>query len=190
MLWLEQRFFLRGGQYADPQRFGEIQFAARLGGAVFLDALGGHHAGDRQTEDRLRGVNGVAARQRDPRLLAGKAPALHHFASDFRRQGVDRPAEDGNRHNRFPAHSENIADGVGGGDAAKVERVIDNRHKEIGGADDRGAITEIVNGGIIAGFVADKQVWIDKLRLLAMQDSFQHFRGNFTTTTGSVAVLR
>ena len=79
---------------------------------------------------------------------------------------------------------------VPGGDAAKVERVIDNRHKEIGGADDRGAITEIVNGGIIAGFVADKQVWIDKLRLLAMQDSFQHFRGNFTTTTGSVAVLR
>lgn len=118
----------------------------------------------------------MAARQRDPRLLAGKAPALHHFAGDFRRRGVDWPAEDGNRHNRFPAHSENIADGVGGGDAAKVERVIDNRHKEIGGADDRGAITEIVNGGIIAGFVADKQVWIDKLRLLAMQDSFQHFR--------------
>ena len=136
MLRLEQRFFLCGGQHADPQRFGEIQFAARLRGAVFLDALGGHHAGDRQTEDRLRGVNGVAARQRDPRLLAGKAPALHHFAGDFRRQGVDRPAENGNRHNRFPAHGENIADGVGGGNAAKVERIIDNRHKKVGGADD------------------------------------------------------
>ena len=86
MLWLEQRFFLRGGQHTDPQRFGEIQFAARLRSAVFLDALGGHHAGDRQTEDRLRSVNGMAACQRDPGLLAGKAPALDHFTGNFRRR--------------------------------------------------------------------------------------------------------
>ncbi|PLC27656.1 acetyltransferase, partial [Klebsiella pneumoniae] len=33
----------------DPQRFSKIQFATLPGGAVFLDALGGHHAGDRQT---------------------------------------------------------------------------------------------------------------------------------------------
>jgi hypothetical protein len=64
------------------------------------------------------------------RLLAGKTPALHHFAGNFRRQGINRPAKNGNRHNRFSAHRENIADGVGGGDTAKVERVVDNRHKK------------------------------------------------------------
>ncbi|VTM89963.1 Uncharacterised protein [Raoultella ornithinolytica] len=173
-----------------PNGFGEIEFAARLGGAVFLDPLGRHHAGDRQTENRLRRVNRVATGQGDARLLAGKTPALHNFAGNFRRQGINRPAKNGNRHNRFSAHRENVADGVGGGDTAKVERAVDYRHKKVGGADDGRPVAKVVNRRIITGLIPHQQVRVDKLRPIALQNGFQYFRGNFTTTTGSVAVLR
>ena len=132
----------------------------------------------------------MAAGKRDPRLLAGKAPALNHLTGNFRRQGIDGPAENSDRHNRLTAHGENIADGVGRRNAPKVEGVVDDRHKKIGSTDDRRAVTEIVDGGIIAGFVAHQQIRVDKFSLVALQDSFQHLRGNFTPATGSVAVLR
>ena len=132
----------------------------------------------------------MAPGQRDPRLLAGKTTALNHLTGNFRRQGIDGPAENSDRHNRLTAHGENIADGVGRRDAPKVERIVDDRHKKVGGADDRRTVAEIVDGGIIAGFVAHQQIWVDKFGLVALQDSFQHFRGNFTPATGSVAVLR
>ena len=112
----------------------------------------------------------MAPGQRDPRLLAGKTTALNHLTGNFRRQGIDGPAENSDRHNRLTAHGENIADGVG--------------------RRDRRTVAEIVDGGIIAGFVAHQQIWVDKFGLVALQDSFQHFRGNFTPATGSVAVLR
>jgi hypothetical protein len=47
---------------------------------------------------------------------------------------------------------------------------------KIGSADDRRAVTEIVDGGIIAGFVAHQQIRVDKFGLVALQDSFQHLR--------------
>ncbi len=186
----QQGFFLGGGQHANAQRLGEEQLATRLRGAVAFDALSWHHARDRQTEDRLRRINRVTTGQGDPRLLAGKASALNHLAGYFWRKGVDRPAQNRNRHNRFTAHREDIADGVGRRDAPEIERVIDNRHKEVSGTDNAGAVTQVINRCIVTRFVADKQVRVDKLRLLAVQDGFQHFGGNFTTATGSVAVLR
>ncbi|CCK02251.1 GCN5-related N-acetyltransferase [Cronobacter sakazakii 701] len=189
MFRAQQRFFLSGGQHADTQRLGEKEFATRLGGAVFLHALGWHHAGDGETENRLRRVDGVAARQRDARLLTRKAPAFHDLARDFRRERVNRPAEDRNRHDRFAAHRVDVADGVGRSDTAKIERVVHDGHEEIRGADNARAVAEIVHRRVVARFVADKQVGVDKLRLIAVQDGFQHFRGNFTTATCSVAVL-
>ncbi len=190
MFRLKQRFFLGGGQHANPQRFGQKEFASRLRGTVFLHPFGRHYACDRETKDRLRGVNRVSARQRDTGLTAGKAPPLGHFTRNIGRQGINRPAKDRDRHNRFAAHRKNIADGVCCRNAAKIKRVIDYRHKEVGGADNTGAITQIVNRRIIAGFITHQQIRVDELRLLAMQDSLQHFRGNFTTATSAVAVLR
>ncbi|CCK14061.1 GCN5-related N-acetyltransferase [Cronobacter universalis NCTC 9529] len=189
MLRAQQRFFLSGSQHADTQRFGEKEFAARLGGTVFLHAFGRHDAGDRQAENRLRRVDGMAARERNARLLTRKAAAFHHLARDFRRERVNRPAEDRNRHDRFAAHRVDVADGVGRSDSAKIERVVHDRHEEVRGADNARAVAEIVHRRVVARFVADKQVGVDKLRLIAVQDGFQHFRGNFTTATCSVAVL-
>src|SRR5690606_16920996 len=148
------------------------------------------HAGDGQAEDRLRPIDRVTTGQGNTRLLAGKASAFDHVAGNLRREGVNRPAQNGDRHNRFTAHRKDIADGAGGRNAPEVERVVDDRHKEITGADNAGAVTQVINRCIVTRFVTDKQVRVDKLRLLTVQDGLQHFGGNFTTATGSVAVLR
>ncbi len=189
VLRLQQRFFLGGGQNADPQRFGQEQFAPGFGGAVFLHSRGRHNAGDRQAKNRLRGVNGVAPGQRNPRLLAGKASALDHLPGDLWRQRGDRPAEDRNRHDRLAAHGKDIANGVGGGDAAKVEGIIHDRHKEIGRADDAGPVAEIVHRRVIPRLIAYQQVRIDKFRLLAVQNGLQHLWRNFASAACPVAVL-
>ncbi|MNL33405.1 hypothetical protein D3C87_1553160 [compost metagenome] len=141
MFWLKQGFFLRSREHTNPQRFGEEKFAAFLRGTVALHALGRHHAGDGEAEDRFWRVDGVSTRQRDARLLAGKATAFDHFACNFWWNSVDWPAENGDRHNRFTAHREDVADGVGRRDTPEIKRVIDNGHKEVSGADDAGAIT-------------------------------------------------
>lgn len=57
----------------------------------------------------------------------------------------------------------------------KIERIINDRHKEVGGADNAGAIAQIVHRRIVAGFITHKQIRINKLRLLTVQDGFQHF---------------
>ena len=141
MLGLQQGFFLGGGEYANAQRLGEEQLAARLRGAVALHALGRHHARNGQAEDRLRRIDRVTTGQGNPRLLTGKAPALNHIPGNLRWKGVNRPAQNGNRHDRLTAHREDIADGVSRRNAPEIERVIDNRHKEISGADNAGAVT-------------------------------------------------
>ena len=50
-------------------------------------------------------------------------------------------------------------------------------------------IAQIVHRRIVAGFITHKQIRINKLRLLTVQDGFQHFWGNFTAATSAVAVL-
>ena len=190
MFRLQQRLFLGSGQHADTQRFREVEFASGLSGTVFLHPLGRNHAGHRKTEDGFRRINRVAPGQRDPRLLAGKTPAINYLTGNFRRQRIDGPAEDSDGHYRLAAHSENIADGVCRGNAPKVERIIDDRHKKVGSTDNRGTVAEIVDRGIIAGFIPHQQIRVNKFGLVALQDGFQHFRGNFTSATGSVAVLR
>lgn len=135
------RIFLGGGQHANAQRLGEEQFAARLRGAVALHAFGRHYASNGRAKDWLRRINRVTAGRGNPRLLAGKTTAINHFTGHFRRDGVDRPAQNGNRHDRLTAHCEDIADGVGGRNAPEVERVVDNRHKEVGSTDNAGAVT-------------------------------------------------
>src|SRR3546814_1649777 len=79
----------------------------------------------------------MAARQGNTRLVTDGTTAANHLTSDFRSQYVDRPAENRNRHQRITAHRVDVADGIGGGDATEIKRIIDNRHEKIGGGDHR-----------------------------------------------------
>ncbi len=118
----------------------------------------------------------MATGQRDPRLLAGETAAVDHLLRHLRRQLGDRPAENGDRHDRFAAHGVHVADGVGSRNAAEIEWIVDDRHEEVGGADDADAVANVVHRRIVAGFIADQQARIDKLFPLAMQDGFENFR--------------
>lgn len=118
----------------------------------------------------------MATCQRDPRLLAGETPTVDHLLRHLRRQFGDRPAENGDRHDRFAAHGVHVADGVGGGDTAEIERIVDDRHEEVGGADDADAVADVVHRRVVTGFIADQQARIDKLFPLAVQDGFENFR--------------
>jgi len=78
---------------------------------------------------------------------------------------VDGPTEDRQRQHRAAAHGVHVADGIGGGDAAEVERVIDDGHEEVGGGKQQGvAIVEQPGGGIVAHLVANEQAGIRRGR--------------------------
>ena len=62
------------------------------------------------------------------------------------------------RHDRPAAHRVDVADRVGRGDAAEVERIVDDRHEEVGGRDQRLLVVELVDGGVVGGLDADHQL--------------------------------
>ena len=74
------------------------------------------------------------------------------------RELVDRHRHQGQRHDRPAAHRVDVADRVGRGDAAEVERVVDDRHEEVGGRDQRLLVVEPVDRGVVGGLDADHQL--------------------------------
>lgn len=189
VLGAQPGLLLGSGEDADAQRLGQVQPAAGLGGVVAFHEALLHHAGHGQAEDRLGGVDGVSAGQRDAGFLADLAAAGDHLAGDFRGQHVDRPAEDGDGHQRVAAHGVDIADGVGRGDTAEIEGVVDDRHEEIGGGDHPALLVEGVDSRVVARGVADPELRIEVLRAAAGEDHLQYLGRNLAAAAGAVAVL-
>nr|GFD21595.1 hypothetical protein [Tanacetum cinerariifolium] len=149
---------------------GQEQLAAHGCGVVPLHEAFFHESRHRQAKDRFGCVNGVTACQRNARGVTHCAAAPDHFTGDFGRQHVDRPAENGDRHQRVAAHGVDVADGVGGGNHALF--VID-------GVDSR----------VVARGVADPQTRIEILRAAAGENGFQDFGRNLAAAPGAVTVL-
>lgn len=63
-----------------------------------------------------------------------------YFAGNFWGKFVNRLVEDRNRYNRFVFYREDIVDGVSRRNAVKIERIINDRYKEVGGIDNVGVI--------------------------------------------------
>ena len=143
---------------------------------------------DGKTEDRFRAVDTVAACQGDRRLGADRAGTADHLAGHCRRQLVDRPPEDRECQHGAAAHRINIADRIGGGDAAKVEGIIHNRHEEIRGREQHGfAIVEQPGGGVITHLVADNQAGIGWRGIAGGGEDFiEDSRGDLAAATGAV----
>src|SRR5690606_23814283 len=145
--------------------------------------------GHRQSEDGLGSVDGVTAGQGNAGGVADRPAAAHDLPGHFRRQHVDRPAEDGDGHQRIAAHGVDVTDGIGGGNAAEVEGVVDNRHEEVGSGYHAPFFIQGINRRIVAGGVAYPQPRIEVLRPTAGEDGFQYPGGNLAATAGSMAVL-
>ena len=89
-------------------------------------------------------------------------------------QHADRHAHQRQRHDRLAAHGVDVGDRVGGGDAAEVERVVDDRHEEVGGGDQRLLVVELVDGGVVGGLDAHQQFRRHRQARRALEDFGQH----------------
>ena len=189
MFRLQLLLLLRGGENADADGFGEVEGAARLGGVVLLQVHIIDDAGDGEAEDRFRRVDGVTTGQRDTRLFTGGATAVDHLARHFRSQLVDGPAEDRDGHHRRTAHGVDIADRIGGGDAAELERVVDDGHEKVGRADHRAAVAQVVGRRVVARLVAHQQARVGAHGEAAVKDLLQQLGRDLAAAAGTVAVF-
>src|SRR5690606_5953727 len=189
---------LCSGEYADAERLGEIEPATGARAVVLLEVFARDLPGNGEAEDRLRRIDAVAARKGDAGIRAGHAPALHHLPGHFRRQYFHRPAENGDGHDGPAAHGVDVADGIGGGDAAEVERIVRNGHEEVGGAEDDLAVADVVGGGVVLAAVADQQARIGPgcgfageraAHLAGAEDCIQNARRYLAAAPGAVAVF-
>ncbi|SOZ59861.1 GCN5-related N-acetyltransferase (modular protein) [Cupriavidus taiwanensis] len=189
----QQPLLLGRGQHADAERLGQVKPAARRGGVVALHVRALDQSRHRQAEDGLGRVDRMTACQRNAGVVAGAAPAGHHFARHLGRQHVHRPAQDGDGHQRVAAHGVDVADRIGRGDAAEVERIVDDGHEEVGGGNHAAlAVRAIqrIHRRVIARGIADPQARVQVLRAAAGQDHVEHFGRNLAAAAGTVAVLR
>src|SRR5690606_40525164 len=101
-------------------------------------------------------------------------------------QHVDRHAHQRQSQDGLAAHRIDVGDGVGGGDAAEVERVVDDRHEEIGGGDQRLLVVEPVDRGVVGGLDAHEQFGRHRQPRAAPEDLGQHARRDLAAAAAAV----
>ena len=136
---------------------------ARARAGVGPDPVGMHDAGHRVAELHLVIAHGVAAEDGAARLnhRLGAAPEDLFQIPEV---ALGRVGQDGERGERARAHGVDIGQGVGGGDAAKCERVIDNGREEIHGLHEGALRAQPVDACVVAGVETDQHVRIRKAR--------------------------
>ena len=145
-----QFFFLEcRRQNAHAQRLAQHQSVAHPRVRIALDAFRMHQAQRHQAINRLHRINGVATSNWDTGSAANRGATFENAADGGGGQYIDRHAHQRQRQNGPPAHGVYIRYGVGGGNAAKVKRVVDDRHEEIGGGDQRLLFVELVHRRVI-----------------------------------------
>ena len=128
----------------------------------------------------------MTTRNRNARRAANAGAAFENFADGLQRQHVDWHAHQRQRQNRLAAHGVHIGDGVGGGNAAKLKRIVHDRHKEIGGGNQRLLVVEFVDRRVVRGFDAHHQLFGDRHGRDALEDFRQHARRNLAATAATV----
>ena len=113
----------------------------------------------------------------------------HDLGSHRSGQYIHRPAKNGDGHQRRTAHGVDIADGVGRGDTSEVIGIVDNRHEEIGGADDTAFVIETEYRSIVTAAVAHPELRERGCRLVTGEDFIQYLGGDLATAASPMAVL-
>ena len=81
---------------------------------------------------------------------------LQDATNRFNRKHIDRHADNAQGHDGGASHRIYIADGIGSRDTTKVIRIVDDRHKKIGGGNQGLRIIELVYRCVISGFYANQ----------------------------------
>ena len=147
-----------GAEHPDAQPLGQQHYVAvpRAGVAQQLVRMDGAECD--QPVDRLRGVDGVAAGDRNAGAGAHRGAAGQDLLDRRDADAAERHAEDGQRQDRPAAHGVDVRQRVGGGDAAEIVRIVDHGREEVGGGDQGGVRVQPPDGGVIGGIRADQQI--------------------------------
>jgi hypothetical protein len=83
---------------------------------------------------------------------------IQNGADGFHRQHIHRHADNGQRHDGCASHGVDVRQGIGGGNAAKVEGVIHDGHEKVGGGHNGLLVIQAIHRCIITGLGADQQL--------------------------------
>ncbi len=125
-------------------------------------------------------------------------PAFAHTASPpsrmpadrFDRQLVDRHPDERQREERRAAHRVDVGDRVGRRDRAEVARIVDDRHEEVGGRDDRLPLVQPVDGRIVRRLDPDQQRFGNRGAAGLGDDLLQQRGRDLAAASAAVAELR
>ena len=131
----------------------------------------------------------MPSRERNTRVRTRLATAFHDQPGYFGRQLIDRPTQNRDGHHRCSAHCVDVRNGIGRRNAAKSQRIIDDGHKEIGGADHCRTIAQIVHCGIVTLMISDQKVWEVRPFLRLPQNSIENGGRYFTAAASTVRVF-
>ncbi len=141
-----------------PSGFAQDQHVAGSRAVVALDAVRMNQSERDKPVDRLRRIDGMAAGDRNAGGGADGLPARDDALNRLDRDFADRHAEQRERHDRLAAHRIHVGDRVGRGDASEIERIVDDRHEEVGRRDERLRIVQAIDGRVVARLGADEQI--------------------------------
>jgi len=178
-----------GADDTGAKRLGEHQQITDGGAGVGEDAVGMDATGDSEAELGLGIINGVAADDGDAGRFADGVTAAEDVGEDRERQGITREAGEVEGGEGIGAHGVDVAEGVGGGDAAEVEGIVDDGGEEVGGHDQSHVSVDAVHGGIVTTDGPDEDVGIGG-GWEGAQDLRKLARGELAASAGSVGEAR
>ena len=92
-------------------------------------------------------------------------------------------AGDGQRGDRRPAHGPHVIDRIERGDAAVIERVVDNRREKIERLHQREIVAQSIHSGVVRFVETDQQIGIERLFLKPAQHLSEDARGQLSRST-------
>ena len=145
-----------------PRPIGLVSTSASPARALRLreHAVGVDGADDGEAVLRFGVVDGMTAADQRARGAHHVGAAVEHAREQLERQPLARPGDEVEREQRRAAHRVHVGERVGGGDAAPVVGVVDDRREEVGGHDDREVVAQAVHRGVVRGVEPDEQVGV------------------------------
>ena len=128
----------------------------------------------------------MAPGNRNARRAANRSATFQNLANGLGGQHIDGHAHQRQRHDGRAPHGVDVGDGIGGGNAAKVKRVVHDGHEEVGGGNQRLLVVELVDGRIVRRLNAHHQFLGDGHGRHAFQNVRQHARRNLAATATAV----
>ena len=138
-----------GAVDAYAERLGQDQLVADLPCSVGEQFVGMHEAQRDQSVDRLLAVDRVTASNRHTRRRTHGCAARQDLADHLHRHHAHRHAHDREGEDRRCPHGIDVREGVGRGDAAEFERIVDHRHEEVRRRHQRLGIVQTPHGGVV-----------------------------------------